>query len=499
MDNPESPLQQKTTEGGLYPMVQIGTNKVSQDDLNGMELNCDGFLPTARFTVLDTMNKLSAIDYPLDGDVVSLYLKPRPSEEYRPIRIDFDIASISSIPADIPEAPEPDAEDAGEEAEQEVPTPAIYTFNCVMKVPLIYADVVQGFASGNSFDHMMECAEGLGLGFASNEDATDDPMPRVIPNTSREEWIAETTRSAYRNDESFFTSYVDLHYYLSLVNVNKQFSEEDEMEQVSAVQQIDYTLQNNATDGEGEIPAGLRLSNSQDVKGTDMEITSHVLKNQSGNIWMQGGYARNLIYLNMNENNLADGATDPVEKGKEQFLITPLNTPGSDENRIPLRGRPDDDTWADNNKQKYLGKQPSEDFGNVHSNFMYAIGQNISNNDEIEKMYMEVDLATVNWSLYRYQRIPVIIYNTGEMNNKNLENRDRQLGEDTQPQNDESKGTDDQEVNYDDPSQMVKNEFLSGYYVISEITYKYDKGGPITQSLKLLRREWPIPARNKDN
>ena len=45
----------------------------------------------------------------------------------------------------------------------------------------------------------------------------------------------------------------------------------------------------------------------------------------------------------------------------------------------------------------------------------------------------------------------------------------------------------------------VKNEFLSGYYIISEIKYKYDKGGPITQSLKLLRREWPIPGRNKDN
>ena len=50
------------------------------------------------------------------------------------------------------------------------------------------------------------------------------------------------------------------------------------------------------------------------------------------------------------------------------------------------------------------------------------------------------------------------------------------------------------------PNQQVKNEFLSGYYVISEIIYTYDKeSGKIQQKLKLLRREWPIPAQNKDN
>jgi hypothetical protein len=208
---------------------------------------------------------------------------------------------------------------------------------------------------------------------------------------------------------------------------------------------------------------------------------------------MSNGYSREIKYLNLNENN-----NDGADGGLETFMITPLNTPGAEENKIPLRGRADEDTWQDNNKIKYLGKQSSEDFENVHSNYMFAIANNLGNTDEINKMVLDVELEVVNWSLYKYQRIPVIIYSEGEMNNKSLENRDSQLGEDIQPQAAKDEAGD--ETKYDGPNQQVKSEFLSGYYLISEIVYKYNKeDGKITQALKLLRREWPIPAKNKDN
>jgi hypothetical protein len=480
-ENQNQTMSQQSYEGGVYPMVQIGSNKILQEDLDSMELNLEGLIPTATFTVSDTTNKFTDVEYPLDGTVVSLYLRPRPIDEYRPIRIDFDILKITSSPA------QPSSEDS----EAVAPT---YTFTCIMKIPLMFADVIQGFAAGNSFDHLLECAEGLGLGFASNEDSTDDSMPRIIAQSSRDEFINQTTMSAYKDDESFFDSYVDLQYYLCFVNVNKQFSEEDEMETVKGVSQINTELQTgsepNAEDG---FQASLRLSNGQDVSGSDMAIASYNLVNNSGEIWMSNGYARQIKYLNLNENNNG-GQTG----GLESFLITPLNTPGSEENRIPLRGRADEDYWEDNNKIKYLGKQASEDFENVHSNYMYAIANNLGNKDEISKMILEVDLEVVNWSLYKYQRIPVIIYNEGEVNSKTLENRDSQLGDDIQPAAAKDEAGD--EVKYDGPNQQVKNEFLSGYYVISDITYKYNKEDTkITQSLKLLRREWPIPAKNKDN
>jgi hypothetical protein len=481
--NPTPPIKQQSTEGGIYPMIQIGSNKVSQDDLENMTLELNSFIPTMNIEVSDSSNKLSSIEYPLDGTVVSLYLKPTPVDEYRPIRIDFDILNISSQPAD--------PGGGG--------IPALYNFECQMKVPLLTADVMQGFASGNSFDHLIECAEGLGLGFASNEDGTDDAMPRICAQQSREEFIELTTLTAYKDDESFFTSYIDPHYYLCMVNVNKQFSEIDEMETVPVAQQMPTDLQNNderSEEGDATTEGSLRLTNDQEVAGSDMSISSYNLVNNSGAVWTQNGYARRVSYVNLNENN--NGGEN---NGIEEFLITPLNTPGTENDRIPLRGRVDEDYWKDNNKVKYLGKQTSEEFQNMHSNYFYAIGNNYGNMDEIEKMVMEIELEVVNWSLYRYQRVPVIIYNTGEVDNKKLADRDERLGEAEQPANantpeDEAAG----EYSAEGPNQQVKNEFLSGYYVISEITYTYNKEtSKIQQQLKLLRREWPIPAKNKDN
>lgn len=472
--NPTPPIKQQVFEGGIVPVIQIGSNKIGQDDLEDMRLNLNGFIPTMSISVMDTFNKLSSIEYPLDGTVVSLYLRPRPIEEYRPIRIDFDIMGISSVPR------------LGN-------IPALYTFDCVMKVPLLNADVLVGFGEGNSFDHLIECSEGLGLGFASNEDSTDDIMNRICAFQTREEFIKLTTLSAYKDDESFFTSYIDPYYYLCLVNVNKQFSEEDVIETSPIVEILHSNLENNYQDNDSDsfVEGGLRLTNDQSLAGSNMFIKSYNLINNSGGIWMQNGYSREIKYLNLNENII--GETD----GLESFLITPLNTPGSENNKIPLRGRIDEDYWKFNNKVKYIGKQSSEDFSNMHSNYMYAIGNNYGNMDEIEKMIMEIELDTVNWSLYRYQRIPVIIYNDDEIGNKTLEGRDEQLGEDTQPQN---LVKENGEYNNEGPNRLLKNEFLSGYYVISEISYNYNKeDSKITQSLKLLRREWPISAKNKDN
>ena len=475
-ENKSQTTQQAAAEGGIYPMLQIGSIKVSQDAVESMILRFDSFIPTAIFEVIDLNNKFTDINYPLDGDVVSLYIRPRPIEEYRPIRIDFDIEGISSLP-------------------KEGDNPASYTFRCVMKVPLLTADVLQGFANGNSFEHLLECAEGLGLGFASNEEGTDDLMPRICAQQSRQEFISQTTISAYKDDDSFFTSYVDPHYYLCMVNVNKQFSEIDEMEVVPVTPQLQNELQVGSTADPTGVTGSLRLSNSQDVAGSDMYISSYNLINKSGDIWMSNGYARDLRYLNLNENN-----NGGAEGGLEKFLITPLNTSGTEGEKIPLRGRIDEEYWRENNKIKYLGKQPSEEFENVHSNYMYAIANNFGNTQEIDKMVMDVELDVINWSLYRYQRIPVLIYTEGSVNNKNLENRDEQLGENEQPKNGDEEVDSEGPVNYEKPNQQVKNEFLSGYYVISSMTYKYNKqSGKISQSLKLLRREWPIPGKLKDN
>jgi len=120
--------------------------------------------------------------------------------------------------------------------------------------------------------------------------------------------------------------------------------------------------------------------------------------------------------------------------------------------------------------------------------------------DEIFKMYMNVNLEEVNYNLYRFQRIPVMIYEQ-DAQVKNMQKiRDEALGDDQIKGSGDAGNTQDTNfLDYTNANAEIKNEFLSGYYVIAEISYIYTKGKKITQSLKLLRREWPIPAESKNN
>ena len=81
VENTAQTIKQAELEGGVYPMLQVGSIKIGQDDVDEMTLRLDSFLPTAIFNVIDNADKFTDINYPLDGDVVSLYIKPRPIEE----------------------------------------------------------------------------------------------------------------------------------------------------------------------------------------------------------------------------------------------------------------------------------------------------------------------------------------------------------------------------------------------------------------------------------
>ena len=111
-------------------------------------------------------------------------------------------------------------------------------------------------------------------------------------------------------------------------------------------------------------------------------------------------------------------------------------------------------------------------------------------------------------------RIPVLIYQdaTNRENFETLKRRDKDLGEDKE-NNPNSKGEPGAGGDFardtstggtpatkpgDDQRDSVKNEFLSGYYVVSGIRYKWTAPGPIKMYLTLVRREWPIPAKNSN-
>jgi hypothetical protein len=416
-----------------------------------------------------------AIDTPMDGDVVSVYLRPPDNVNQKPIRIDFDIKGISGDPA------------SGQ-----------FGVRGIMKVPGLYAEVCKSFPKGNSFDHLQDIAEELKLGFASNETATDDSMARLISFETYETFINETVKSTYKDDDSFFDWYIDPYYYLCLVNLNKQFSTEDKVEDINISTTTPLSGQPLEDKAESTMSGPLLLTNRSDRKGTNIYIESFSQQNNSAQIWIRNGYKRYSQYFSISDDNQTEYVST---------FVDPLTTPGAEEDAIIQKGRANDNFYEKQVKYKWLGKQSSD---NVHENYIFSTLLNFQNLQEIQKMSLDIELGGMNFYLYRYMRLPIVIYEKagkGFQQANKLKDRDDALDEspkDTDPKEGEGgRGSEGggkpntAEVG-SDPRDEVKNNHLSGYYLINSIKYTYENPGPIKMKLNLIRREWPIPAKNNE-
>jgi len=335
-------------------------------------------------------------------------------------------------------------------------------------------------------------------------------MTRLIPSETYETFVTETVSSAYKDDDSFFDWYIDPYYFLCLVNVNKQFSLEDLSEEINISDSFPMSggIGNAEHTDPDQQKGSLVLTNMTTMSGKNVFIESYSLENSSGDVWMDNGYKRYAQWLNIEESSIE----------YQEAFVDPFTTPGAENDFILLKGRRSDGPpnfpkplYLDESKYKWMGKQAGVSFGgNVHDNFCYSQVLNHQNLQELNKTRLVVDIAGMNHYIYKYMRIPVLIYESSvNQNAANLQSRDKALGEDGPPADpNEGKGMfagagGRQDGNKPDPTNenmpevndQVKNEFLSGYYVVSDIKYNYTLGQGIKQRVSLIRREWPIPAK----
>lgn len=481
------PLDYKESSraGAYMPMIAINTMMLEEDEIDDFEIDTNGKIPRLLLTFSDTSRKFN-ISGPVDGDVVSVYIRPPDPDNQKAIRIDFIIVRVIGDP----------------ENQQ-------YFINGMMRIPKFYSETYKSFPSNTSFEHLGDMCEELGLGYASNETSTDDVMTRLIPSETYQTFIEQTVLSAYKDEDSFFDWYIDPYYYLCFVNVNKQFSLEDKSEEIN----ISDSIPMSGMQGKGDLSdpdsqkGSLVLTNLNTMAGKNVFIKDYSLENSSGRVWMDNGYKRYAQWLNIEETSIE----------YQDAFVDPFTTPGAEDKYILLKGRRSDGPptfpvplYKEESKYKWMGKQAGLAFGgNVHDNFCYAQILNYQNIEELKKTRLIVDLDGMNHYLYKYQRIPILIYETSvNTNTSALQSRDEALGE-NKPAQQSGEGTgmfsgaaskdepnDSRSQGTGDVQAQVKNEFLSGYYVIADIKYRYREGEGINQRLTLIRREWPIPAKN---
>lgn len=399
---------------GAMPFVNFQGTIIEAGNIIRMELSNKGFMPELYLEFKDPTNKMIDENFPLDNSVISIF-KKADSEMLMMIRMDFKIMSFN-----------PQKSNPGDSGVDK------YILKGVLDVSPLYYSEFKAY-KGTSFDVLKTLALESTLGFATNIDKTDDAMTWINPANKVYEFINIITNASYRNDDAFLWSYVDFYYNLNYIDIETQMKEDTTNMQTA--------LSNNSISGNEEL-AKLVLTNNSDYNDSNMYINKYNLINNSTQVNMTNGYKFRVRYY------------DKTDKNYNSVLLDTISTTGKYDNQIIMKSQPNDmgDAYTKIWGGDYVGKMDQD---NMHKNYLWAYNQNKNNLDYLQMIKMNIELPKPNYNLYRFQLVPVEIYEYGSL----ADNKSKKL-----------------------------NVRLSGDWLITGINFIY-KGNTSIQEITLTRRE----------
>lgn len=471
---------QLNTVGNDYPIIRINDMVLGKDDIQSMLISSKGFLPTIELSLKFANTALISKNMPKDGDMISVFVRTNTSA-INYLRNDFIINHVDSN---------------------------ISSKSANNTVFLRGELFIEGFTSNNntfgiigtSKDVMKEIAKKFKMGFAYNDaDDMDDLQNWLCCFSSPQVFIEDVTRHSWKNNMSFFKSWVDLYYNLCFVNVNKFLSSDENPEDEIDLTFFSSTVALNSLTSSNDKPDDAKpflkvFSNFDSFKGSSFYISKWHPVNRSNSL--SSGYS-NIIHSFTHNQNVYIENKDNCE---DTLIVNPVYDTSKLDSYIILRGRAkyDENANPDNEQARvnysmqntyinhiWSGVEYKMDkdensssnntwSGNVHHNYHNAAYQNEINDIELNKLYIEVVCDGLCLQVMRGERVPVFLkYNTPL----------------------------DKNISPDDPA---FNRFYSGYYIVDSIEYKYNgkvKTGYSSFStiMSLKRREWPTPEAIKSD
>ena len=471
---------QLNTVGNDYPIIRINDMVLGKDDIQSMLISSKGFLPTIELSLKFANTALISKNMPKDGDMISVFVRTNTSA-INYLRNDFIVNHVDSN---------------------------ISSKSANNTVFLRGELFIEGFTSNNntfgiigtSKDVMKEIAKKFKMGFAYNDaDDMDDLQNWLCCFSSPQGFIEDVTRHSWKNNMSFFKSWVDLYYNLCFVNVNKFLSSDENPEDEIDLTFFSSTVALNDLTSSNDKPDDAKpflkvFSNFDSFKGSSFYISKWHPVNRSNSL--SSGYS-NIIHSFTHNQNVYIENKDNCE---DTLIVNPVYDTSKLDSYIILRGRAkyDENANPDNEQARvnysmqntyinhiWSGVEYKMDkdensssnntwSGNVHHNYHNAAYQNEINDIELNKLYIEVVCDGLCLQVMRGERVPVFLkYNTPL----------------------------DKNISPDDPG---FNRFYSGYYIVDSIEYKYNgkvKTGYSSFStiMNLKRREWPTPEAIKSD
>lgn len=448
--------------GKKAPLVKIGNTRIQPTDVLGMSVYLDSFLPKIHISVIDQNGSLTSVGYPRTNPLLTVYVASV-SKKLKSFSQTFLITSVHSI---------------------QLPNDSIrYDFQGELYVPKLNGNFIKSYANMTSAQALKKVAEELGLGFATNEDTTNDQMTWINPNLNYKSFIKHVTDHSYKNETSFFECFIDRYYVLNFINVEKQFKpfkDYGEIPQVYPAYASDYFDSSrgendpNKAGEEGLVP--LILTNA-DIRSTssDLKILEYSMIGDNGDVLNRDGFIKRVMLY-----------THGDQEAVKDWFAEPLSTVY--ENDQAVYQRPELEDYLETPVVKWMGT----DYKNSHPNYKFAKVINTHNRFESEKNALKVKLPGFNMNILRGGRLSVEIYSS-----RIKRAVDQSMADDKTLTNSQRSPIPGES----NPTDLMYDPNLSGSYYVKEIVYRYNPLLPSSSfetELILSKREW-APTQRMQN
>ena len=479
--------EQSHLAGAVYPIIRINDMEFGIKNIAKMIISSDSFLPTISLTLKFNSSDFIATNMPKDGDIISSFIRTN-TDALNFLRNDFIITScnVSII--------------KGKNA-------STIHLNGKMFIPGIDSDYNFFGLIGSSRNICKEVAKKFNIGFAYNDEENTDDFQNWICSGRVDDFIQDVTLHAWKDNTSFFNTWIDLYYNLCFVNVNKFLVSNGGTEEVDITFASNVAIYQGIAKGEGESPENAKgiikmLSNNNSFRGTPFYVTNWSITNNSG-ISLTSGYVEE-SYVFIHNQHL-------YSSDSEKCFSVLNNISSYDKDKLDsymiLRGRTTYDASTNTNEKPRVNYDMQNIYinnnfngveyalsddtdtnsttnndwaGNVHKNYMRAPIHNSINFTELEKMYIEVETDGLCIQIMRGERVPIVL----------------------EKENGSSAGLYNEDVAMSTES---VHKMYSGYYIVDSIEYGYNPKRATSDKtrsafytkMKLKRREWPTPEEVK--
>lgn len=440
--NEKDKIDEFSLDIGRYPYVEIGKLPVQSDQIIILQLFNDQFLPRLQMQFRDTSGQLIDPLFPIDDTIIKLFIQAD-SDILMPVRMDFKVTKINPIKSK-----------SGDNYD------IIFSLDGILDISYLYGTQYVSYKD-TSYNVIHTIAKNSGLGFASNVDGTNDSMVWINPAEQYMDFIQDVVTHSYRSRNSFMFAYVDFYYNLNYVDIEVALSEDIDDQKGSAGNNYFFD-----TAKKKEEVTSLVLTNHPDRITTNLYIDKYDLVNKSTEVNLDIGYLYYLSYYDTSGNLLY------------RLILDNISTTGKDNSNIIMKGGIGEVTELSLTSAdgSYAG---ALDIDNMHEYYFYAKYHNENNLRFLQKVKLKVTLQKANFNLYRFQKVKINFYKTNQLNENDVVGKNAYTVDEKEAKENAGKIKDDDKL----------NQRLSGEWLITAISYAFNKRSGFEQEVTLAKRE----------